>query len=50
MLAQNPTSKCDQLIVYASQLLNNAKKNYTMKELEALAMAYALHKVPLPFG
>jgi hypothetical protein len=28
MLAQNPTGKYDQLIVYASRLLNKAKKNY----------------------
>jgi hypothetical protein len=44
MLAQNPTRKCNQLIVYASQLLNNAKKNYTTMKKEALAMVYTLHK------
>jgi hypothetical protein len=44
MLAQNPTEKCDQPITYAAQLLNNAEKNYTTTEREALAMVYALHK------
>jgi hypothetical protein len=28
MLAQNPTSKYDQPIVYAYRLLNKAKQNY----------------------
>jgi hypothetical protein len=36
--------KCDQLITFASKLLNNAKKNYTTTEREALTMVYALHK------
>lgn len=44
MLAQNSTSKCDQPMAYASQLLNNVKKNYTTTEQEALVMVYALHK------
>jgi hypothetical protein len=44
MLAQNPTRKCDQLIIYIFRLSNNVKKNYTTTELEALAMVYALHK------
>ncbi len=44
MLAQNPTRKCDQPIAYASKLLNNVKKNYTITEKETLAMVYALHK------
>jgi len=44
MLAQNPTEKCDQLIVYASQLLNHIKRNYTTIEREAFAMVYALSK------
>jgi hypothetical protein len=44
MLAQNPTGKCDQLITYVFQLLNNVKKNYTTTEREVLAMVYALHK------
>jgi hypothetical protein len=44
MLAQNPTGKYDQPIVYASRLLNKAKYNYTTIEREALAMVYALHK------
>jgi hypothetical protein len=43
MLAQNPTRKYDQPITYASRLLNNAEKNYTTTEKEALAMVYALH-------
>jgi len=44
MLAQNPTGKSDQPIVYASRLLNSAEKNYTTTEREALAMVYALQK------
>jgi hypothetical protein len=44
MLALNPIGKCDQLITHASKLLNNAKKNYTTTEREALTMVYALHK------
>ncbi len=30
MLAQNPTGKYDQPIIYASRLFNNAKQNYTI--------------------
>jgi hypothetical protein len=44
MLVQNLAEKCDQMIAYASQLLNNIEWNYTMIEREALAMVYALHK------
>jgi hypothetical protein len=44
MLTHNFTKKCDQLIAYAIQLLNNTKWNYTMTKREALAMVYALHK------
>ncbi len=31
MLAQNPTKKCDQPIVYTSKFLNNVEKNYTTR-------------------
>ncbi len=44
MLVQNPIGKCDQLIVYTSQLLNNAKRNYTTTKRETLMMVYTLHK------
>jgi hypothetical protein len=44
MLAQNPTEKCDQLITYASRLLNNVEKNYTTIKRETLTMVYVLHK------
>jgi hypothetical protein len=44
MLALNPIGKCDQEIVCTSQLLNNAEKNYTTTEREAVVMLYALHK------
>jgi hypothetical protein len=44
MLAQNPISKYDRPIVYASRLLNKVEHNYTITERETLAMDYALHK------
>jgi hypothetical protein len=44
MLAQNPTEKCDQPIVYSSRLLNNVEKNYTTTKRETLAIVYVLHK------
>jgi hypothetical protein len=44
MLVQNLTKKCNQLIAYASQLLNNIEWNYTMTKRGPLAMVYALHK------
>ncbi len=44
MLAQNLIGKCDQLIAYASKLLNNVKKNYTTTKRRTIAMVYALHK------
>ncbi len=44
MLTQNPIGKCDQLITYASKLLNHVKKNYTTIERETLTMVYALYK------
>jgi hypothetical protein len=44
MLAQNPTSKYDQPIIYASRLLNKTKHNYTIIDREALTMVYVLHK------
>jgi hypothetical protein len=43
MLAQKPTRKCDQPIVYASWLLNKTEKNYTTTKREALTMVYTLH-------
>jgi hypothetical protein len=47
MLVQNLTKKCNQLIVYASQLLDNTKQNYTTTKREAFTMVYALHKFHL---
>ncbi len=44
ILAQNLTSKFDQLVMYASKLLNSVEKNYIIIKREALAMVYALHK------
>jgi len=44
MLAQNPTGKYDQPIVYTSGLLNKTQQNYTTLEREALIMVYVLHK------
>ncbi len=44
MLAQNLTRKHDQLIVYASRLLNNVERNYSTIEHAALAMVFVVHK------
>ncbi len=44
ILAQNPTNKFDQLVMYAFRLLNSTKTNYTTTKREALAMVCALHK------
>ena len=44
MLAQNPTSKIDQPIAYASRLLSKVEENYTTIKKEALAMVYAVNK------
>ena len=44
MLGQNHNGKHDQPISYANRLLNNAKRNYTTTEREALAMVYAINK------
>jgi hypothetical protein len=44
MLAQNPSGKYDQLIVYASKLLNKVEQNYTTTKKKALTMVYVLHK------
>lgn len=49
MLAQNPIRKCDQLITYASCLLNNIKKNYTTIKKEALAMVLCFAKIQALF-
>ncbi len=44
MLSQNLTRKSDQLVVYASKLLNIVEYNYNTIEREALAIIFALHK------
>jgi hypothetical protein len=44
MLSQNMTRKNDQLIVYASNLLNKIKQNYSTTHKEILAMVFSLHK------
>jgi hypothetical protein len=44
MLAQNPTNKYDQPIVYASRLLNKTEHNYNTTDRRALTMVYVLHK------
>ncbi len=41
MLAQNPTSKYDQPIIYAFKLLNKVEQNYTTTNKEAMTMVYA---------
>jgi hypothetical protein len=45
LLAQNIIGKNDQLVVYASRLLNNVEHNYNTIEREALIMV--LHKFKL---
>jgi hypothetical protein len=40
----NITRKNDQLVVYASKLLNKVEQNYSTIEREALAMVFALYK------
>lgn len=42
MLAQNPTKKCNQPILYASQVTNLIRRNYTTTVREALATVFAL--------
>jgi hypothetical protein len=44
ILAQNPTSKFDQPVMYTFKLLNLVEWNYIIIEKEALAMVYVLHK------
>ncbi len=44
ILAQNPTNKFDQSVMYASRLLNSFLKKYITTKREALVMVYALHK------
>ncbi len=44
MLVQNLGGKYNLPIAYASWLLNNGERNYTIMEREALAVIYALHK------
>ncbi len=44
MLSQNLTRKTDQLVMYASRLLNRAKQNYNTIKKEALVMVFSLHK------
>ena len=44
MLAQNINGKHDQLVAQASRLLNQAKRNYSTGEWEALAMIYVVKK------
>ncbi len=44
MLSQNIIGKSDQLIIYASRLLNRAKHNYNTTQRKALIMVFSLHK------
>ncbi len=44
ILAQKPTSKIDQPVMYSSRLLNYAERNYIITKREVLAMVYALQK------
>jgi hypothetical protein len=44
MMSHNVIGKSDQLIVYASRLLNKVKQNYSTTEREVLTMVFTLHK------
>ncbi len=41
---QNEIGKIDQLVVYASRLLNRVEQNDNTTKREALAMVFVLHK------
>jgi hypothetical protein len=44
MLVQNTNDTIDKLIYYAKQLMNRAKKNYSIAKKETLAMIYDIKK------
>jgi hypothetical protein len=44
ILAQIPTLKINQPIMYSSTLFNSNERNYTITKRNALAMVYALQK------
>ncbi len=44
MLAQNPTNKYDEPIVYASRVLNKVEQKYPTIDRKALTMVHVLHK------
>jgi hypothetical protein len=44
VLSQNLIRKSDQLVVYASRLLNIVEQNYSTTQREDLVMVFALHK------
>jgi len=44
MMFQNEIGKIDQLVVYASRLLNRVEQNDNTTKREALAMVFVLHK------
>ncbi len=43
-MSHNVTGKNDQLVMFASRLLNIAKQNYSTTKREALTMVFVLHK------
>jgi hypothetical protein len=45
ILAQNPTSKFDQPVMYTSRLLHLAECNYNITQREVLAMVYAFTQI-----
>jgi len=44
IFSQNVTRKTDQLIVYASRLLNRMEQNYNRTKRKVLIMVFSLHK------
>jgi hypothetical protein len=45
MLFHNLTRKSDQLVVYASRLLNKIEQNYSTTKRKVLVLVFVLHKL-----
>lgn len=49
MIVYNSIDEVDQLVVYASKLLNHAKKKYLTIKQEVLAMMYVIKKITITY-